>query len=715
MNTTKTKRVSNGFHLFWNKYLAYMLGIILLLTFVIRFVEPVQDGDLFWHMKYGEYMLENRTLVPDHSIYSWTPAGNEEVYCTWVGDILLYYIHLLGGLPLLFIFRYLCMFSVIAIVWIYGWRFNQGKDPFTFLVMIVVLISSSWAAIPKPEIFSLVFFSIAFGLYFFVKATQWTRLRTNLFLLYPLLFLIWVNTHGVFFFGLIWLAAITFGEILNYLFRSGGRLSAEGMRHLLAGALLSPLATFLTPYGYKLHLQLWDLLFGKHVSQLRKVISYKTIFSNEFSSTYLVECWVIMLLSFGVLFIFLMWKKRECDWAILISTIFLACIYAKFSRSAYYWSAFWGMSIIYLRARVALHFPDILRAKVAFNTGVILLFLFLAARTSYSVGFKPIPTLWFGFGIGYMNPVQASAFLKEHRPGKLLYNSYNSGGYLLYDLYPDYKVFIDPRYFPYKKWFAEYREFHLGPTPLEKFQEKYPIDVAVMEYYSSRKAIKKFMISGTWDPVFYGPDGIVFVKKSTGFDFDFRKLDKHRFDSLHSLHQASKVYMVSLDLDDLETSEYILQLIKKRFSRMPLYEKTVERFSNYQEGLTAMHEKDYEVALEKLNAVGVRDFTIRTNQALVYLWKNKAEQYTRNKEYRKALDLLENILRYFPNNVDALYNAGIVSYVIDSQERLSVREESGNKKTENWKKYLEHFLELAPNHLQASIARQMLKGKGFSQ
>ena len=30
-------------------------------------------------------------------------------------------------------------------------------------------------------------------------------------------------------------------------------------------------------------------------------------------------------------------------------------------------------------------------------------------------------------------------------------NTYLEGGYLLWALYPDYKVFIDPRYGPYQK------------------------------------------------------------------------------------------------------------------------------------------------------------------------------------------------------------------------------------------------------------------------
>lgn len=57
------------------RYGIYVLGTILLLAFAIRFADLVKDGDFFWHVKYGEYLVENRTLVPDHSIHSQYPVS----------------------------------------------------------------------------------------------------------------------------------------------------------------------------------------------------------------------------------------------------------------------------------------------------------------------------------------------------------------------------------------------------------------------------------------------------------------------------------------------------------------------------------------------------------------------------------------------------------------------------------------------------------------
>ena len=694
-----------------------MLGAILFITVFVRFAAPVKDGDFFWHVKYGEYMIENRTPVPDHSLYSWTPANNKAIYCTWIGDIFLYLMNRAGGLPLLVVFRYLCTFTLIFAVWAYAWRMGQGRDIFTFIVLIIVVLSSYSASFLKPEIMSMVFMAIASGLYFSVKASLWGKWGTKPFLFYPFLFLLWVNIHGVFLFGLLLLALITFGETLNYRFSRQCSLTAQGMRHLLTGAVLSLLATFATPYGYKLHLYLFnDRVLGEGRLSVKHVAAFQPIFDRTFFHMHYVELWVIMLMSFVVLYSLLVWKKWEWDWAVLLPTIFLALFFARFVRATYYWPAFWGMSLIYLRTRIGPYWQITPRAGTALKSAFILLFLFLSGRAIYDSRFSPFLNQWLGFGIGYANPVQASEFLKEHRPGKLLYNSYGVGGYLIYDLYPGYKVFCDPRFFPYKEWYAQYREFNNAEMRLSEFQDKYPFDVAVVDYHFSKKAINKFLLSRQWAPVFYGPSAVIFVREDAGFSYDIHRLDKHRFDGLKTLHQAYTVFIVAQNIDDLETSCHILELIKKKFSYMAEYEKIVRVCTIYQEALAAMAEGDYEKAFAKLNPVGLYPNRLKANASLVKLRNWKVRGLVKNGEYREALGLIEATLQVIPVHVTGLYNAGIIGYIIEtrenSQKESDVRTRAPDKKAANWKNYLKRFLELAPNHQNAPIARDVLEGRG---
>ena len=83
--------------------------ILVLICIAVMYAEPIKDGDLWFHMAYARYMIHNHTLIPDHTIYSWTPASGKEIYCAWLSEFVLYTLYQKGGLTLLFIFRYLCL------------------------------------------------------------------------------------------------------------------------------------------------------------------------------------------------------------------------------------------------------------------------------------------------------------------------------------------------------------------------------------------------------------------------------------------------------------------------------------------------------------------------------------------------------------------------------------------------------------------------------
>src|SRR5436309_15955270 len=57
------------------------------------------DSDLFWHLKAGERILEQRR-VEKQDEFSWTAAGETFVNHEWLADIGLALVHRRGGFPL---------------------------------------------------------------------------------------------------------------------------------------------------------------------------------------------------------------------------------------------------------------------------------------------------------------------------------------------------------------------------------------------------------------------------------------------------------------------------------------------------------------------------------------------------------------------------------------------------------------------------------------
>jgi hypothetical protein len=64
--------------------------LVLVVVIGLRFAEPLQDGDLFWHMAYARQMLAHGTLRLDHAAFSWMPAQTDMIYCAWLAELILY-------------------------------------------------------------------------------------------------------------------------------------------------------------------------------------------------------------------------------------------------------------------------------------------------------------------------------------------------------------------------------------------------------------------------------------------------------------------------------------------------------------------------------------------------------------------------------------------------------------------------------------------------
>ena len=230
---------------------ASLLGwAALLVVITVRFAEPFQDGDLYWHMAYAKQMLARGTLILDHRAFSWTPASNEMIYCAWAAELALYWLWKYVGSWSLFALRYIVVISVAALGASHARRAGAGTTIFTPLVLILLVLSSGVGTLIKPELFSFLFAHVALWLYFRAKLERldgadpvWS------FYLMPALLVVWVNCHGAFMLIAPFLAATAIGELLNARLSPGLAFSPRSVKHLITGWGLCAVAVMLTPYG----------------------------------------------------------------------------------------------------------------------------------------------------------------------------------------------------------------------------------------------------------------------------------------------------------------------------------------------------------------------------------------------------------------------------------------------------------------------------------
>src|SRR5580692_10692402 len=120
----------------------YWLAIPLLLIVALRFAQPIEDGDLFWHMKYGSQILERGTLRTDHSLYSWMPASNDAIYCAWTGELLFLALWKAFGIAGIFVLRYVAVLAVVGMLAWHGYRCGVLHRAEAWLVMLIALLAS---------------------------------------------------------------------------------------------------------------------------------------------------------------------------------------------------------------------------------------------------------------------------------------------------------------------------------------------------------------------------------------------------------------------------------------------------------------------------------------------------------------------------------------------------------------------------------------------
>ena len=693
-----------------NRSILVIMGLLLILTIAVRYASPIKDGDFYWHSAYAKYMLENDTLILDHTIFSWTFTDNTVVKCNWLAEILLYSMHHLGGLNLLFAFRYGCYLLVFLILIAFIYKTGKNITPLHLLIISVALFASSGASYIKPELFSFIYFSFLYFIYFNAKLGQSRGNSSKTLLFIPLIFLLWFNSHEVVLFGVVVFGSIYAGELLNYFF--GGRLrpSRLYLGHLTLVGFGIAIAAFINPYGYKFPLKLLNFLLQSGDSSFGGIEAYHSIFFSTFSQLHYFDYWLIMFLSIAAMTAFTAWKEKRVDWAIVLPTLFLSLVYLRYVRATYYWPIFWAMSMFYLSGKIKAPLTLSLTYKRAISCLACILLVFLSLRITDTAIRKPFLGQFFGFGPGYTNPVQECDFLIENQPGTKLYNSYAAGGYLTYALYPLYKVFIDSRYFPYKSWYDTYDDFNTGRLTLKSFSEKYPFDVALVDYHYSKNAINEFLLDREdWRLVFYGTSGAVFVKKEVGFDFDMAGLDPGRFDDLRSIFQAYTVFNFAVNIGDWEAAEHLFRLMSEKFEYMKEYDTAVYLSSLIMKGMQAIQSGDYDLAYSLLDQHGLKPYMLTTNRALLQLRNQKVKKLVEAGYLREALGILEKTLSKMPEHIKSLYNAGVIGYILDTENRADTL------KNKQWRLYLEKVISLSRGSQASNIAKNLLEGNAAKE
>ena len=558
-----------------SEYLRWLMIALLPVLILLKYQVDRVDYDLWWQMALGKYYIAHHTLIMDHSVFSWTPIDPTWIYNTCLGSIAVYlFYNFMGGFGL-WLFQWLIFLGVFLSFYLFLRLLCLRLDVTGVTLIAAIGIACSIACrFYKPELFSTLLFSETVFIFFCVKITR----RKFLFYLYPLIFALWVNLHGAFVVGLIFLALAFAGELLNRIVFSRESFTTKELVHLGVACVLSGAATLLNPYGIDYLLNTYNILTSeaymglqnKYVNAYVSLWPYLKDINIAFLS-YRVTAWIMTLMIFSIfsLSIYELVKKRSCDFALLITSCALYWKGMETGRASYFFPIAFFFIFFYLLIH-RLKLKSIPGKATIFS---LLVFLFFFVNLSYFTIRYGGDNKWFGAGLDSFVPMKEVAFLKKYHLDGPIFNDYVIGGYLMWDLYPDYKVFIDPRGGSYNnRFFQDYMDFTTKPLTSEdihSFTKKYPFKVAIIHYGNS-PLIFEFLGSGDeWRLLYFEKNAAILIHKSllpaTLAKTGNINLSPMRFSGVKNPEVLLNVFKFYVHLDP-KAGRYIYDVFKKNVS-----------------------------------------------------------------------------------------------------------------------------------------------------
>lgn len=421
------------------------------------------DYDVWWHVRVGQWIWDHQTL-PRSDPFSFTgdtPYGSHPV----LSELVFHFVHAIGGTHGITALNAVLVAVIVAQVLVLALR-NPSPSSAQLVACTSTLAlwfpASSFRLGPKPELFT--YIGLGLVLYVLRKVVEGPGFPALWFL--PVLFVFWANLHrgGVMAIGFL---VVTVAVLL-----ARGSTRRKGWM-VACVTFLSTLALCVNPSG-----------IGYFTSTV-------SVMSTSSYSRFIRE-WAPMSLGFlqsegkwfavlGAICIVEAIRKRKLDLETVL--IVLATVAAIKSVRLVPIAA---LTMVPACARLLEKMVEVVQTRVGSSIRQPIWVVLALAMGMAGLGAKYVtslpPSAW---GLGVLTwrvPVEAVDFLRRHPPpGERMWNNLNYGGYLLYALGPEKKVFIDGRndmvYRP--EFYEEALTAANDPLLLQRQLDRFAVDFAV--------------------------------------------------------------------------------------------------------------------------------------------------------------------------------------------------------------------------------------------
>ncbi|MEJ2744278.1 MAG: tetratricopeptide repeat protein [bacterium] len=489
--------------------------------------------DIWWHMAVGRYLLQTRTF-PHTDVFSFTgaPWDNKE----WLFGIFVYLIHCVGGVNLMTLAKAALFTSTFVLIYFLSVK-RLGNRYISLAVVVLAALACRLRLAFRPELVSLIFIAILL-----IMLECYLRGNKKPLYAFPLLMLMWVNMHPLAFLGLVILLIYLIGQLIARALST--QAAANGWRRLDNGDLLRLLLVFAAScVTFVCNPVSWHRFFSPielvttHSSYLSTLTEVKPLPIFQFPSFA-----AFLLLSVFTIVMFI--STMEPTDTIILAVF--GVISVTMARNA-------PLLPVCAAAIIAREFTQFFSSLPA---GIFEFFkrwrrLFdiaiaggLAALIVWAV---KLPD--FGLGhAGLLYPGGAVKYVKANKPEGRMFNIYDWGGYLIWELYPQYHVFMDGRgpdvYSP--GFWAEYETVELGNEGWEKILDKYGVNFMLISTGNKLyPLIARLNEADSWRLAYWDFQSMVFLRNVAE---NKPLIDAYRYQVLNTEEPGFKAWIPPVEL-----------------------------------------------------------------------------------------------------------------------------------------------------------------------
>lgn len=490
-----------------------LLGVLIFTPLSVRLLG---DAGIGWHIRAGQSILASHT-IPRVDSFSSTMNGKPWLAWEWLYDLKV------GWLDSAFGLNGVVWLTALAIAAAFSGMFQflirQGTNLFCALGLEVLAISASMIHfLARPHVLS--WLLVLFWFWILNSAERncepvGGRRSRRLWLL-PVSMVLWVNVHGGFLLGFVLIGIFWLGSLWTWL-RSSDRRLEDSLAKIAAGkraraltsiGLLSVLASFVNPYGWKLHAHVFSYLSN------RFLIDHIDEFQSPNFHGIAQKCFLVLLLiSIAVLIargrklspshilvvFFAVYAGLYASRNIPISAILLGMVVGPLLPASGCPGSF-SQRMFAVEARMRGHLWIV--AGIVFTFAIVANGGRVGSAQWVDAHFDP-----------QRMPVQAVDYLRSQGAIAPILAPDYWGGYLIYRLHPQAQVVVDDRHDLYgEQFFRSYLKLLHVEEDWNEFLREHPAGYIVVPRKSALAAL--LSDSHGWERIYADDVAVVFQRVS---------------------------------------------------------------------------------------------------------------------------------------------------------------------------------------------------------